>query len=173
MAIPGRTDVYGIEFLQLGEPIRNTRAKLEANARTIEAALLARGVPATGAPDLAAVSGRVSALEADTGWLAATAAASPGGGATPWSISGTVVRRVGKVLNIVGAASKPGAAWVANEVVMTLQPAYRPTVAVELLVRVGSAYQIATLGTDGTVRLVTAGAAGGAFAYVASQGILL
>jgi hypothetical protein len=57
------TPIYGLEYITEGEPLRNTRAALENNAHTIEAALQAGGVAATGASDLLAVSGRVSTLE--------------------------------------------------------------------------------------------------------------
>lgn len=166
MTTPGMTNVYKLRYPVKGEPINKTRAMLEENAKSIEAALLAKGVPATGAADLAAVSGRVSPLEYDTGWVAGATAASP---ATTWSIAGTLVRRQGKVLSIAGSAAK--ASWAAGETVMTLQPQYRPTVTVELLVRVGSAYFGAQVLPSGVVSMYTAGT--GAFAYVASQGIPL
>lgn len=57
------TPVYGLEYLVEGEPARNTRAKLQRNAETIEAALIAGGLAAPGASDLLEVSGRVSVLE--------------------------------------------------------------------------------------------------------------
>jgi hypothetical protein len=76
-----KTPVYGLEYLVQGEPVRNTRAALEANAKTIEAALLARGVPATGAADLAALAGRVARLENPvSAVMRATAAQSVPGG---------------------------------------------------------------------------------------------
>jgi hypothetical protein len=58
------TPIYGLRYLELGEPARNTRQVLQDNAETIEAALAAGGVAAPGAADLLAVSGRVSVLEA-------------------------------------------------------------------------------------------------------------
>jgi hypothetical protein len=51
MTVPvtGITPVYGIEYLEEGEPVRHTRAKLQRNAEQIEAALQATGVvPAPG-----------------------------------------------------------------------------------------------------------------------------
>jgi len=59
-----KTPVYEIEYLVEGEPVRNTRLALENNAKSIEAALLAGGIAPPLAPDLAAVAGRVSILEA-------------------------------------------------------------------------------------------------------------
>ncbi len=59
-----QTPVFGIEYLTVGEPARNTRAALENNAHTIEAALIAGPASPPGASDLLAVSGRVSVLEA-------------------------------------------------------------------------------------------------------------
>lgn len=61
--ITGVTPIYGLEYLVQGEPVRNTRVKMERNAKAVEAALQGKGVAATGASDLLAVSGRVSTLE--------------------------------------------------------------------------------------------------------------
>lgn len=58
-----KTPVYQLEYLVPGEPAKTTRQVLERNAKSIEAALLARGVPAPGASDLAEVAGRVATLE--------------------------------------------------------------------------------------------------------------
>lgn len=58
-----QTPVYGIKYLTVGEPARNTRAALQANAETIEAALVAGGVAAPGAADLLTVAGRVTTVE--------------------------------------------------------------------------------------------------------------
>jgi hypothetical protein len=58
-----KTPAYGIEYLVIGEPVRNTRLALENNAKTIEAALLARGATVPGAADLAALAARVGTLE--------------------------------------------------------------------------------------------------------------
>lgn len=171
MPTPGRTDVYGLRFPQIGEPIRTTRAILEDNARTIEAALLSKALAPPAAQDLAAVTGRVSALEVDTGWQNAPLVSTAG---TGWSTTNVVVRRAGKVLNIVGAAAK--STWTNGEIVFTLQAQYRPTVAVELLLRMGSAYYPGFLNTNGTVQVLaanTTGTLGTSFAFVASQGILL
>lgn len=57
------TPIYGLEYIEEGEPLRLARPALENNAHTIEAALQAGGVAAPGASDLLAVSGRVTALE--------------------------------------------------------------------------------------------------------------
>lgn len=58
-----QTPVYGIQYLEVGEPARTTRAALQANAQTIEAALLAGGITPPGASDYAALVGRVNTLE--------------------------------------------------------------------------------------------------------------
>lgn len=61
--VTAKTPVYQLEYLVQGEPARNTRGALERNALSIEAALLAKAVPAPGAADLAQVAARVLALE--------------------------------------------------------------------------------------------------------------
>lgn len=65
MTIPitGITPVYGMEYLVEGEPLFHTRAKLERNAKTTEAALVRGGVAPPAAQDLAALAGRVTLLE--------------------------------------------------------------------------------------------------------------
>lgn len=65
MTVPvtGITPIYGIEYLVPGEPARNTRAKMERNAKQIEAALAAGPASPPGAADLLVVSGRVSDIE--------------------------------------------------------------------------------------------------------------
>lgn len=61
--ITGITPNFGIEYLIPGEPARNTRAKLQRNAETIDAALTAGGIAPAGAADLVAIAGRVTTLE--------------------------------------------------------------------------------------------------------------
>jgi hypothetical protein len=51
------TSVFQLEFLAPGEPVRNTRAIMERNARTIEAALLSRNISPPGASDLITEAG--------------------------------------------------------------------------------------------------------------------
>lgn len=58
-----KTPVYGLEYLIQGEPMRATRAALENNAKTTEAALVRGGIAPPAAQDLATLAGRVSALE--------------------------------------------------------------------------------------------------------------
>lgn len=61
--VTGITPVYGLEYLVEGEPVKYTRQKLERNAKTVEAALVAGGLTPPGASDYAALVGRVTALE--------------------------------------------------------------------------------------------------------------
>jgi hypothetical protein len=60
-----QTPVYGIKYPVAGEPIRTTRQILEDNAKAVEAALI-RGRRPARRPDLATLSGRVTALEPGT-----------------------------------------------------------------------------------------------------------
>lgn len=90
-----KTPVYQLEYLVQGEPVRNTRLALENNAKSIEAALMARGVAAAGAADVLAVSGRVSTLEAGL-WTAYTPAWTAGGVALGIA-TGTLVGKYIKV----------------------------------------------------------------------------
>lgn len=65
MTVPvtGITPIYGIEYLIEGEPARNTRAKMERNAKQIEATFAAGGLAPPGTPDLAAAIARIGVLE--------------------------------------------------------------------------------------------------------------
>lgn len=67
-----QTPLFGIKYIAVGEPIRNTRQALEDNANTIEAALAQR-VNAPTVPDLnAEIAARTAA---DTGEVTARTAA--------------------------------------------------------------------------------------------------
>ena len=61
-----KTPVFELEYIVEGEPLREARPALENNAKTIEAALVRGGIAPPEAQDLATLSGRVTALEADT-----------------------------------------------------------------------------------------------------------
>jgi hypothetical protein len=62
--VTAQTPVYGIKYIEPGEPIRNTRQALEDNAYTLEAALVRGGIAPPSAQDLATLAGRVSTNEA-------------------------------------------------------------------------------------------------------------
>lgn len=60
--MPLTTPLFGLKYLAVGEPARNTRQVLEDNAKTVEAALVVRGVTPPAVVDLAAeASARASA----------------------------------------------------------------------------------------------------------------
>lgn len=110
MTVPvtGITPAYGIEYLVQGEPAKHTRAKLERNAKAIEAALLARGVPPPAAVDHAALAARVGHLEPD-GWVAlnlATGAPFASGWPAPRArLEGDVVRLELFVTNVTAGVT--------------------------------------------------------------------
>lgn len=112
--VTGKTPIYGLEFLVEGEPARNTRAKLERNALTIEAALQAKGLTPPGAPEYAA-------LLADTGWVPLTPAAPFT--ALPYGMRYRI--RGGLVSVRLGASL--GASYTANATITTLPAPARPT----------------------------------------------
>lgn len=58
-----KTTNFGLEYLTLGEPVRNTRAALQRNAETIDAALTRGGIAPPAAQDLVAVATRTTNLE--------------------------------------------------------------------------------------------------------------
>lgn len=96
-----KTPVYQLEYLVVGEPARNTRAALENNAKSIEAALIAGGVAPPGAQDLLQLSGRVTALEG-AAWSTYNVLWTAAGGA-PVVGNGSLVgryRKVGRTVDI-------------------------------------------------------------------------
>jgi hypothetical protein len=58
------TPIFGLKYIPLGYPARDTRAALEENAFTIEAALAAGPAAPPTAVDLATLSGHVNTVEA-------------------------------------------------------------------------------------------------------------
>jgi hypothetical protein len=87
--VTAKTPVFQLEYIVPGEPLRNTRAALENNAKSIEAALLAGPASPPNAQDLATLAGRVTALEPGA-WTAIT------GLTAPW-------------VSFAGAGGSPGA----------------------------------------------------------------
>jgi hypothetical protein len=84
-----QTPIFGIKYIQQGEPARNTRQALEDNAVTIEAALVRGGIAPPAAQDLATLAGRVSALE--IGGEVNTTTASGALGSSAIDIPGTLL----------------------------------------------------------------------------------
>lgn len=58
------TPAYALPYLEVGQPMRDTRAVLEQLAKATETALAGRAVAPPAAADLAALTGRVATLEA-------------------------------------------------------------------------------------------------------------
>lgn len=120
----GFTQNFGLEYLAIGEPMRNTRAILQRMAEKIDAALTRGGIAPPAAQDLVAVAGRVTALDDQAevalpyqaGW------SDLGGGFT-----GLKVWRVGKTAFMNGLIKNANAvAGGAQAVVATLPVGYRP-----------------------------------------------
>lgn len=63
--VTGRTPLFQLPYMQQGQPIFEYRQISEDLAKALEAVLASKAVSPPGAADLAAVAGRVSALEAD------------------------------------------------------------------------------------------------------------
>jgi len=144
-----RTPIYGLEYIILGEPVRNTRQALENNAKTIEAALLAKAATPPGGSTYAAIS-------AESGWLD-----HPSPLPANWSTTalGRRYRVIGKFCTIQAELSS-SAAWVANVAVATGLPApsrawWWPAVAY------GGAAMPCYVDAAGALRVANAGAAGG------------
>lgn len=113
-----KTPLYGLEYIQQGEPIRNTRLALENNAYTIEAALAARGVPPT---DLQALI--AAGWFSDTGWVDITPAA---GFAVASTAERPQMRRRAGQLIFQGGFAPTGLAVSASFTVATIPVPYRP-----------------------------------------------
>jgi hypothetical protein len=59
----GTTPIYGLKYPLVGEPIDDFRAIAQSNAQALEALLQGRAIAPPAASDLAALAGRVSAIE--------------------------------------------------------------------------------------------------------------
>lgn len=70
-----QTPVFGIKYIQQGEPIRATRQALQDNANAIEAALIGTGVHPPSAPDLSSLAALSQSVSANTASVAANTAA--------------------------------------------------------------------------------------------------
>jgi hypothetical protein len=62
--VTATTPTFALPYLEVGQPMRDTRLVLEQLAKGVDTALAARGVAPPAAADLAALAGRVSTLEA-------------------------------------------------------------------------------------------------------------
>lgn len=69
-----QTPVYGLKYPTDTEPVYLFRAALQANAESLEAALLSVGVPPPELADLTALAARVAVLEGQAAWTEATTA---------------------------------------------------------------------------------------------------
>lgn len=116
--VTGKTAIYELEYLLEGEPAFHHRAKLERNSKKLDTLLQAAGIAPPAAADLAAVAGRVTALEGsvpvDVPFL------NLAGAATGWSRFNTSfatlrVWRNGRTVHMVGLVKNP--AIIGNGVV--------------------------------------------------------
>jgi hypothetical protein len=146
--ITGITPIYGIEYLLEGEPVRNTRAKLERNAKQIEAALNGKAIPPPAAADWNALVARVAAVE-PTAWI------TPSLNSGYTNLNTTLYhpiryRRIGgHSVQLVGTAG-PGAAGV----MFTLQAGYRPAKLMQVdAIHEGGVTRQVDIGADGQVNL--------------------
>jgi len=147
-----KTPAYQLEYLAVGDPVRITREVMERNAKGIEAALLARGVPPPGATDVAGINGRLNALEADTGW--ATLTLQPG-----WI--GTVrYRRRGGALYVRTDLERGSASQAARALITTLPGGFRPPIAATFPGFYGAGMLPVDVNPDGTIVCGAAGSAG-------------
>lgn len=149
-----KTPVYGLEYLVQGEPARNTRLALENNAKTIEAALVARGVPPTDLQDLIA-----GGWFSDSGWVGIVSAAGTTLNGSPQ------VRKVGKLVKAQAgwsSATIPGGAGAmqpnTNYYVAAaggIPAGFRPSYTLYLRAGTNSAANPGrfVIGTDGSIQL--------------------
>lgn len=117
-AVTAKTPIYQLEYLVVGEPARNTRAALENNAKSIEAALAARGIPPTDYQALVAAG-----WFTDTGWTdipAKTGFTRQTGDDRPQ------VRKRGGQIYLRGGWTNAGMAASGTFTVATLPAGFRP-----------------------------------------------
>jgi hypothetical protein len=118
------TPIYGLEYLVQGEPARNTRQALENNAKTIEAALLARGVPPADLLDLIAAG-----WFTDTGWVNLPLAAGWNSSSSPG------YRKIGKTVWFRGEVWTTATSTTDTNLLSTPLPAgFRPATRTRFLI---------------------------------------
>ena len=160
------TPIYGMQYLVPGEPARNTRAALEANAFAIEAALQSHALAPPAAADLAAIAGRASVLENRGAWQGVTFASGwssyTGEGYATFSY-----RKEGPRVYLRGWLTTT-AATAANALIVAaaVPVAFRPAATVAVYGHIDAAHPVRlTMSTAGELR-ATGAFASGAFIYV-------
>lgn len=149
------TPIYALPFPAVGEPIRETRAKLEAMARAIEGVLASAALtPPSGAADYLTVVGKVNTADAATASTRLTLTAT---GATHYvdtNFDGVNYWRRGRVVTVAGAFTA-GSALGGGVVLGILPAAHRPP---RIVPCGGAALHVRATGEVITGAAVTAGA---------------
>lgn len=118
MGLPAvTTPIYGLPYIVPGEPVRNTRAKLQTAMEAIDAALAARGVPPADLLDLIAAG-----WFTDSGWVTLPLA-------TGWAGSGSpAYRKLGKTVWFRGEVWTTATSTTDVNLLSTALPTgFRPT----------------------------------------------
>lgn len=144
------TPLYGLYYLAPGQPARDTRLVLQANAEKTEAALAAGGVAAPGASDLLAVAARVTALEADTPWQTVTRHSSWAAGTIRYQL------RHGFLALRLELERGVGLGWPANTLIGTLPAGARPDVTATFPCFYGTTIHAVEVRPAGDILAVTA-----------------
>jgi hypothetical protein len=148
--VTAQTPVYGLKYLEVGQPARDTRDVLEDNARSIEAALIRGGIAPTSIQTLTAAG-----WFSDTGWLTLTAAA----GRTAFTGADRPQARMrGGIVYLRGAFQTTGMAAATTYDLCTL-PATITRPGAQINMYAGSSTAAAggklMVKTDGTVQVLT------------------
>jgi hypothetical protein len=162
-----KTPIYELEYIVEGEPLSEARLALEASMKRVEAALVLGGIAPPEAQDLAELSGRVTALEADTASTEVTYVTNVTMGYNDVAAGWTGLRywRNGTVVTVSGAFRFLAAA--ANlTVVATLPAGFRPPGTIQ------TTSPNFTILTNGQIRLNGTATVNSVWALGASYGVL-
>lgn len=126
MTVPvtGITQPHGLEYLVEGEPAFHIRAKWERTMRRLQSSLIEAGLAPADVQEALGLTGRVAALEQDSGWVNASLT----GGASVWAGAGysAVYRKRGQLVELRLSLAVP--ANLAPNTVLTTLPSYvRPS----------------------------------------------
>jgi hypothetical protein len=162
-----KTPIYELEYIVEGESLSEARPALEASMKRVEAALVLGGIAPPEAQDLAELSGRVTALEADTASTEVTYVTNVTMGYNDVAAGWTGLRywRNGTVVTVSGAFRFLAAA--ANlTVVATLPAGFRPPGTIQ------TTSPNFTILTNGQIRLNGTATVNSVWALGASYGVL-
>jgi hypothetical protein len=156
LPVTAYTPTYQLAYLEVGQPMRDTRAVTQQIAETLEAALIRGGIAPPGVAELAALVARVVALEPGV-WTTLPRATGVNLFAGDWSPP-RVRHEGGDVVRIQAALSGP---LSAGATIATVPAGFRPTDFQTISANVGATGTWVQVDTNGSLVLGMAVPSGG------------